>query len=54
MQVDNMEVDYFQYCQTCKHIKKKGSEEPCNLCLDVPMRPGTRKPEYYEADSDNS
>lgn len=41
-------VDFKKYCKLCKHEKKDEKLDPCNECLEVGMREGTSKPEYYE------
>lgn len=45
---DFLEVDFKTYCKTCEHQKKKDYEDPCNECLEVGMREGTRIPEQYK------
>lgn len=50
------EVRFDKYCKTCKHYAHKfpdedfsfEAQEPCNTCLEVGMREGTEKPEYWE------
>lgn len=52
------EVRFDVWCKLCKHYEHKFPEhadefsfeaqEPCNTCLEVAMREGTRKPEYWE------
>lgn len=42
------EVDYFKWCSSCKHLMKKGYEEPCNECLTQFKNTNTDKPVYYE------
>ena len=50
------EVRFDKYCKTCKHYANKfpnedfsfEAQEPCNTCLEVGMREGTEKPEYWE------
>ena len=46
---DNKEVQFAYYCPMCKHWEKEGYKDPCNDCLEVPMRTGTGVPEKYEA-----
>ena len=41
-------VDFDRYCWLCEHEKKKEDEHPCDLCLNVPAREGTRKPLYFK------
>lgn len=38
------EVDFGTYCETCKHKDTPEFEDPCNDCLDTPVREGTVKP----------
>ena len=42
------EVKFNWYCQSCKHQNLKGSEQPCNTCLDHPLNYYTEKPVKYE------
>ena len=42
------EVDYFKWCSSCKHLMKKGTEDPCNDCLSQFKNTNTDKPVYYE------
>lgn len=48
MEGDYKEVDYHAYCGSCKHSQLLGSEEPCNTCLDEPVRPDSHKPAKWE------
>lgn len=41
------EVRFDKWCKTCKHQDKKLGE-PCESCLEIGMREGTYKPEYWE------
>ena len=43
------EVDFKTNCGNCKHAKKPAYMDPCNECLEVGMREGTNKPEFWEA-----
>lgn len=45
---DYKEVDFHTYCQTCKHQSKKGTDEPCNGCLDNPLNIDSCKPMRWE------
>ncbi|MCI8992261.1 MAG: hypothetical protein HFG80_05960 [Eubacterium sp.] len=46
---DNIQfVDFEKYCETCKYVKKKEVEDPCNECLEVGAREGSGKPERWE------
>lgn len=42
-------VRFDEYCPTCKSKDVKETDEPCNACLEVEAREGTRVPEKYEA-----
>lgn len=42
----------FSFCKTCKYLKTKEEEEPCNGCLAVPAREdGSKKPVNYDEES---
>lgn len=43
------EVNFVEYCRTCKHSDKEDFKDPCNECLLTGMREGTEVPEYWEA-----
>ena len=38
------EVDFKQYCKSCKDSEVKEVDEPCNECLSEPMNVYTSKP----------
>ena len=42
------EVDFKSYCDKCKHRDIHEKMDPCNDCLEIGMREGTSKPEYFE------
>lgn len=42
------EVDFLNYCKTCKNKDKKENENPCDECLGTPAKIDSRKPERYE------
>lgn len=44
-----MFVEFGKFCESCKHWEVEETKEPCNSCLEIPARPGTTKPEKYEA-----
>lgn len=46
---DYKEVYFDKYCKTCKHTKKKDTEEPCDECLDNPINLHSHKPVNWEA-----
>jgi hypothetical protein len=41
-------VEFDMYCPSCKYVKVKQEDEPCNTCLNVAARNETRKPEKWE------
>lgn len=45
---DDKIVAYHEYCKKCKHFTKQDFEEPCNECLENPVRPGTEVPVKFE------
>ena len=45
------EVRFDIYCRSCKFWNASASNDPCNECLEIGMREGTEKPEYWEGDS---
>ena len=47
------EVRFDKYCKKCQFDKLKKGFDPCNTCLDVAMREGTEKPEYFEEPFNN-
>lgn len=42
------EVDFAQYCHTCKHIGVPEELEPCFDCLAEPVNQYSHKPVKYE------
>ena len=49
------EVRFDKWCKSCKHreidvanVDISKTTEPCNSCLEIGMREGTEKPEYWE------
>lgn len=50
MEAHNKEVAFALYCPRCVNKDLEGFKSPCNECLEVPMRPGTSKPENFEED----
>lgn len=48
MRTTNKIVFYKKHCPTCKHEAVEETEEPCNSCLDCPVREDTHKPEKWE------
>ena len=45
---NEQEVYFGDYCEKCKHFKKREIEEPCAECLDNPVNISTHKPVKYE------
>ena len=50
MQSKNKIVNFYYYCQTCKHKDSSPYQEPCNECLSNPVNVDSRKPVKYEED----
>jgi len=46
-------VEFDKYCPRCKHKDVTPTADPCNECLTVPAREGTRKPEKFEEGKKN-
>lgn len=42
------EVYFCDYCISCKHHDKQGTEEPCDECLSNPTNLYSHKPVKYE------
>lgn len=42
------EVYFWEYCPTCKHKKKSGTEEPCNECLENLSNVNSHRPIKWE------
>lgn len=47
-------VEFVNYCSKCKNKNKSPMAEPCNECLTVPAREGTRKPIKFEEAKNNA
>lgn len=47
MELYEKEVRFDLYCKTCKHRSKQDYEDPCNDCLDTPVRKETSIPLYW-------
>lgn len=41
-------VEFDKFCKKCKNWKTSPSADPCNECLSVPARLGTRVPEKFK------
>jgi len=44
----NKEVSFYIYCEKCKYKKLDERNEPCNSCLEVPVREGTIVPKNFK------
>lgn len=49
METNERFVDFYKYCKTCKHEKKKENEDPCWDCLNTPTNQDSRKPVEWVA-----
>ena len=45
------EVYFDKYCKTCKHVKLKDNETPCDECLEEPVNLYSHKPVRWEEGS---
>ena len=43
-------VEFDKYCPKCKNKDVKETDNPCDICLSVPVREATRMPEKFEED----
>ena len=50
---DLKQVRFDKYCKLCRWDEKKEAYDPCNNCLEIGMREGTEKPEYFEEPFNN-
>lgn len=50
MRTTEYEVDFEEYCKTCKYKQVAEVKDPCNECLDQCWNEETRKPVKYEED----
>lgn len=41
-------IAFEEYCGKCRYYSLKETEEPCYECLNVPARPFSKIPEYFE------
>ena len=41
---NNKEIHFDLYCCKCEHSSKNEIEEPCNECLQNPVRENSHKP----------
>ena len=42
------EVRFDLYCKLCIHKDLPEAADPCNECLEIGMREGSRKPEHFD------
>lgn len=42
------EVNFYEYCRTCKYLHTSDFEDPCNTCLESPTNEWSHKPILYE------
>lgn len=47
MELYEREVRFDLYCKTCKYRTKPEHEDPCNDCMDTPVRRETSVPLYW-------
>ena len=43
-----MEVRFDLYCRKCKYKQANEYKDPCNECLESPLRANSRCPLYFE------
>ena len=43
-----MFIDFEKWCPKCKYKDTEEYREPCNSCLEVPVRPNDSSPERWE------
>lgn len=48
MQCEYKEVEFWKYCEKCKHYGVEDIKDPCNDCLDEPANLHSTKPVYFE------
>lgn len=41
-------VKFDEYCDKCENKDVEETKDPCNYCLSVPVREGTRMPEKFK------
>ena len=54
MDNDTKIVEFWKYCETCKHYERSECEDPCWDCLDDPVNIHSHKPTYWEAADEKS
>lgn len=53
MQPNEKFVEFDKYCKKCTNFKTTPTADPCNECLSVPARLGTRVPLKFKEDKKN-
>lgn len=48
MEYEYKEVEFWKYCEKCKHYEVEDVKDPCNDCLDEPVNSHSTKPVYFE------
>lgn len=51
---DYKEVNFGEYCKTCKYEKRSERMIPCCYCLEEPLNLYSEKPVKWEAKENNS
>ena len=41
-------VEFDKYCPTCEHWKDDFTKDPCDMCIAIPARIDSHRPEFYE------
>lgn len=49
----NKHIVHFEHCNTCKYMKRKEIDDPCDECLNNPINEDTRYPINYKEDTEN-
>lgn len=49
---DNMKIVDFAECRRCIHWQKDEMEDPCYECLNEPTKYASKKPLYFEEDTE--
>lgn len=48
MEYEYKEVEFWKYCEKCKHYEVEDVKDPCNDCLSEPVNLHSTKPVYFE------
>lgn len=48
MEYEYKEVEFWKYCEKCKHYEVEDVKDPCNDCLAEPVNLHSTKPVYFE------